>query len=276
MLLKFTKMHGLGNDFVVLDLISQRFSLRGRHVRKLADRRRGIGCDQMLVVEAPSNPDVDFSYRIYNQDGNEVQQCGNGARCFAKFVRDKKLTRKDTIKVETAGGILELHVREDRLVEVNMGAPVLEPVKIPFRDAPQAAAYALEVENQTFQIAAISMGNPHAVLQVDDVENAPVEALGPHIERHPDFPEGVNAGFMQLVSTSEINLRVFERGVGETQACGTGACAAVVGGRVQGLLDETVTVNLPGGSLEIRWAGGDQPVIMTGPATTVFEGTVRI
>jgi diaminopimelate epimerase len=276
MLLKFTKMHGLGNDFVVLDLISQTCKLRASHVRKLADRRRGIGCDQLLVVEAPSDPDVDFRYRIYNQDGNEVEQCGNGARCFAKFVRDKKLTRKDTIRVETSAGILELKIREDRQIEVNMGLPELKPVRIPFRDEARAASYALQVDDTHYQIGAVSMGNPHAVLQVEDIETAPVGTLGPRIECHTDFPERVNAGFMQVVSSAEINLRVFERGAGETQACGSGACAAVVAGRLQGLLDECVTVNLPGGSLEIRWAGEEQPVIMTGPATTVFEGTVRI
>ncbi len=276
MILKFTKMHGLGNDFVVLDLISQHFNLRARHVRKLADRRFGVGCDQLLVVEAPSDPDVDFRYRIYNQDGNEVEQCGNGARCFAKFVRDKKLTRKDTIRVETRAGILELKVREDHQVEVNMGVPELTPSRIPFRDEARAASYALSVADTDYQVGAVSMGNPHAVVRVDDVESAPVTSLGPRIECHPDFPERVNAGFMQVVSASEINLRVYERGVGETKACGSGACAAVVAGRLQGLLDECVTVNLTGGSLEIRWAGEDQPVIMTGPATTVFEGTVRI
>ncbi len=276
MLLKFTKMHGLGNDFVVLDLISQRFNLRPRHVRKLADRRFGIGCDQLLVVEAPQDPDVDFRYRIYNQDGNEVEQCGNGARCFAKFVRDRKLTRKDVIKVETAAGILELRVREDRQIEVDMGVPVLTPAEIPFRDESQATSYSLSVDGQELQIGAVSMGNPHSVLRVDDVDTAAVDQLGPLIEGHTDFPQRVNAGFMQVVSPSEIKLRVYERGVGETLACGSGACAAVVAGRLQGLLHETVQVHLPGGTLEIQWAGEGQAVIMTGPATTVFEGTVRI
>ena len=276
MLLKFTKMHGLGNDFVVLDLISQHFDLRARHVRKLADRRCGIGCDQLLVVEPPRSPEADFRYRIYNADGNEVEQCGNGARCFAKFVRDHKLTNKNSLVVETNTGTLHLEIRKDRRVEVDMGAPVLDPAAIPYAASRRAAQYILALKDTDLVIGAVSMGNPHAVTIVDATSSAPVSELGPLIEHHPDFPQQVNAGFMQLVSPAEINLRVHERGVGETLACGSGACAAVVVGREQGLLEEHVQVNLPGGALQISWAGEGHPVIMTGPATTVFEGTVRI
>jgi diaminopimelate epimerase len=276
MLLKFTKMHGAGNDFVVIDLISQHYRLRSRDVRKLADRRFGVGCDQVLVVEAPQNPGVDFRYRIYNADGGEVEQCGNGARCFARFVRDKKLTSKHIITVETAGGVLELRVRNRQDVEVDMGAPVFEPQRIPFAAQERGDSYSLRVDNRELEIGAVSMGNPHALLRVDDVDNADVAHLGPLIESHPDFPQRVNAGFMQVVSDNHIKLRVFERGVGETLACGTGACAAVVYGLSRGWLRDSVTVDLPGGKLCISWAGEGQPVIMTGPTAVVFEGTIRI
>jgi diaminopimelate epimerase len=276
MILKFTKMHGLGNDFVMLDLISQRCNLRAGHIRKLADRRRGIGCDQVLVIEAPEDPDVDFRYRIYNADGREVEQCGNGARCVARFVRDRRLTSKQEIRVETRNGVMDLRVREDKLVEVNMGAPILDPALIPFKAAAQARDYPLELADTSLRICAVSMGNPHAVTLVDTVAEAPVEELGPLIEQHPDFPEQVNTGFMQVVHPGEIHLRVFERGVGETQACGSGACAAVVAGRLLGLLEEQVSVHLAGGDLEIAWAGESHPVMMTGPVTRVFEGSIRL
>ena len=276
MKLRFTKMHGLGNDFVVLDLISQNFELRPEHLRKLADRRLGVGCDQLLVVEAPHDPDMDFCYRIFNADGNEVEQCGNGARCLAIYVRDKKLTYKDIIRVETMAGPLELRIRGHHLVDVNMGAPILTPRDIPFRDEPPAPQYSLAVGDREYQIGAVSMGNPHAVLQVDDVQNAAVGSLGPLIESHPDFPRRANVGFMQVLSTSQIKLRVFERGVGETRACGSGACAAVVAGRVQELLAEQVQVTLPGGDLQVHWAGEGESVIMTGPAAMVFEGSIRL
>jgi diaminopimelate epimerase len=276
MILKFTKMHGLGNDFVMLDLISQRCTLRSGHIRKIADRRRGIGCDQVLAIEAPEDPDVDFRYRIYNADGREVEQCGNGARCVARFVRDRRLTSKQDIRVETCKGVMDLRVREDKLIEVNMGAPTLDPASIPFNAVTQATDYELELAGTSLRICAVSMGNPHAVTLVDNVADAPVEELGPLIERHPDFPEQVNAGFMQIVHPGEIHLRVFERGVGETQACGSGACAAVVAGRLLGLLEEQVKVHLVGGDLEIAWVGESHPVIMTGPATRVFEGSVRL
>jgi diaminopimelate epimerase len=276
MQLKFTKMHGAGNDFVVIDLISQRYRLRSRDVRLLADRRFGVGCDQVLVVEAPQNPEVDFRYRIYNADGGEVEQCGNGARCFARFVREKKLTSKQVILVETAAGIIELRVHNRQDVEVNMGPPVLEPALIPYNASACASSYTLQVADSPLEIGAVSMGNPHAVLRVDNVDDADVEGLGPLIEAHPDFPQRVNAGFMQVISDSAIKLRVFERGVGETLACGTGACAAVVYGLGRGWLHDTVTVELPGGKLSISWAGPGQPVIMTGPTAVVFEGTIRI
>ncbi len=276
MLLRFTKMHGLGNDFVVLDLVTQRFNLQPEHVRKLADRHFGIGCDQLLVVETPTQPDVDFRYRIYNCDGNEVEQCGNGARCFAKFVRDKKLSGKNRIRVETNTGIIELSVTEDRQIRVNMGKPILEPVNIPFVASSQANIYPIIVDNKEILIGAVSMGNPHAVILVDDIETAPVATLGPAIECLPDFPQRVNVGFMQVLSRKEINLRVFERGVGETLACGSGACAAMVSGQLQGLLDQRITANLSGGSLTLEWRGESHPVMMTGPANNVFEGQITI
>lgn len=276
MLLKFTKMHGAGNDFVVIDLISQRCKLRPRDIRKLADRRFGVGCDQVLIVEPPGSPEVDFRYRIYNADGNEVEQCGNGARCFARFVRDKRLTRKRVITVETHAGIITLRIRDNHRVEVDMGAPIFAPEAIPFEAAEQASCYILNAGGTELEIGALSMGNPHAVQRVEDVDKVDIAQLGPLIEHHQRFPQGVNAGFMQLVSEQEIKLRVFERGVGETLACGTGACAAVVYGLSRGWLRDTVTVNLPGGKLSISWAGQGHPVIMTGPTAVVFEGTIRI
>ncbi|MEQ9465192.1 MAG: diaminopimelate epimerase [Haliea sp.] len=276
MLLKFTKMHGAGNDFVVIDLISQRYRPREQDIRMLADRHFGIGCDQVLLVEAPDSPDVDFRYRIFNADGSEVENCGNGARCFARFVRDKQLTGKRIIRVQTAGGILELRVRDKHRVEVDMGIPVFAPADIPFAAAELADHYALAVDGQRLEIGALSMGNPHAVLRVDDVDTAPVATIGPALERHPDFPQRVNAGFMQVMSDREIRLRVYERGAGETLACGTGACAAAVYGMLRGWLRDTVTVQLPGGKLEISWAGAGRPVIMTGPTAVVFEGSIKI
>ncbi|MGB1237233.1 MAG: diaminopimelate epimerase [Pseudomonadales bacterium] len=277
MLLRFTKMHGLGNDFMVVDLVTQRLKFNPSMVKRLADRKLGIGFDQLLIVEIPSNPDMDFRYRIFNADGSEVEHCGNGARCFALFVRDKRLTAKDVINVETAKGSAVLKIRDDRDVEVDMGPPQLAPGKIPFTAASAANEYPIEALEQTLSISAVSMGNPHGVLVVDDVETADVENLGPVLESHSAFPEKANIGFMQVLNRNEVNLRVYERGAGETLACGTGACAAVVAGRQRGLLDERVVVNLPGGSLEVQW-GGEQAdsVIMTGPATSVFEGKMFI
>ncbi len=276
MLLRFTKMHGLGNDFVVIDAISQGVTITSELAQKLGDRRFGVGCDQILVVEPPNHPDIDFRYRIFNQDGSEVEQCGNGARCFAKFVRDHRLTGKNSIRVETASGIIELNVQRDHQIQVNMGVPILEPSAIPFNAEQQDTCYSIDTDGEAQVISAISMGNPHAVLQVDNIDTAPVSTVGPIIERHPRFPQRVNVGFMQVLNRHEINLRVYERGAGETLACGTGACAAVVAGQLQDLLDSPVTVNLPGGSLIIEWSGKGQPVMMTGPATTVYHGRIKI
>ncbi len=276
MRLKFTKMHGLGNDFMVIDLVTQHYKMDEETVRKLADRNFGVGFDQMLIVEPPSSPDVDFTYRIFNADGSEVEQCGNGARCFARFVKDKRLTAKNTIKVSTCSGKITLHVQSNRDVTVDMGEPVLAPNKVPFIADSQQSEYDFEVNDQVVKIGAVSMGNPHGVLVVDSVATAPVETLGPAIESHPRFPQRVNVGFMEVISRNEINLRVFERGAGETLACGTGACAAVVSGQLRGLLDPGVKVNLPGGSLFIEWSGEGYTVKMTGPATRVFEGQIYL
>ena len=276
MLLHFTKMHGAGNDFVMLDGISQYFRLQPEQIRALSDRHFGVGCDQVLLVEAPRSPEVDFRYRIFNADGQEVEQCGNGARCFARFVRERKLTNKRNISVETAAGVIELRVRTRSDVEVDMGVPELEPSRIPFSAARCARSYPLAVDGQELEIGAVSMGNPHAVYRVPDVDTAPVAQLGPLIEGHDDFPQRANAGFMQVVSDRHIRLRVYERGVGETLACGSGACAAVVYGSNRGWLRESVTVELPGGKLSISWAGEGQPVLMTGPTAVVFEGTIKL
>ena len=274
MRLKFSKMHGLGNDFVMLDGISQRIKLSPDKIRRLADRHLGVGCDQVLVVEAPRNPEADFRYRIYNADGGEVENCGNGARCFARFVRERRLTGKTELAVETAAGMLQLKVLENDQVSVDMGAPVLEPQDIPFTADRRAETYPLEVDGEVFTVGAVSMGNPHAVLLVEDVERAPVARLGPAIENHARFPQRVNVGFLQIESREVARLRVFERGVGETRACGTGACAAMVAARLRDLVDEKVKMHLPGGTLTIHWSGPGQPVTMTGPATTVYHGQI--
>ena len=276
MILHFTKMHGAGNDFVVIDLVSQRARLRSRDIRKLADRHFGVGCDQVLVVEPPENPDVDFRYRIYNADGAEVSQCGNGARCFARFVRERRLTSKRVLRVETSAGELELRMIDKQQVEVAMGVPHLAPAEVPIEADSQQALYPLVIDDQTLDVGAVSMGNPHAILRVDDVDTAPVATLGPRIEAHSSFPERANAGFMQVVADNHIRLRVFERGVGETLACGSGACAAVVHGIRQGWLSDTVTVELPGGKLSIRWPGDGEQVLMTGPTAVVYEGSIKI
>jgi len=274
--LRFTKMHGLGNDFVVIDGINQPIELTPERVRKLSDRRFGIGCDQVLVVEPPSRSDNDFRYRIFNHDGSEVENCGNGARCFAKFVRDKKLTGKRTIKVETLGGDIVLHVSQEGSITVDMGLPILAPQDIPFIATGEANHYPITVEATTMTVGAVSMGNPHVVTIVDDIETAPVDTLGPSLESHERFPQRVNVGFMAIIDRNNVNLRVYERGAGETLACGTGACAAVVAGRQQHLLDALVTVTLPGGTLKIEWQGKGHPVLMTGPAANVFQGQVKL
>jgi diaminopimelate epimerase len=275
MKLYFTKMHGIGNDFVVIDAIRQSVALTPAAIRTLADRHVGIGCDQLLLVEAPTRADADFRYRIFNADGSEVEQCGNGARCFARFVREHGLSDRDELCVETAAGLLRLRLLADGRVAVDMGQPRLEPAEVPFFATERAARYPIAADGVELEIAAVSMGNPHAVLMVEDVERAPVAHLGPLLERHGRFPNRANVGFMQILAPDHIRLRVFERGTGETRACGSGACAAVVAGRLWGLLWPNVRVDLPGGTLEIHWAGEGEPVTMIGPATTVFEGWIE-
>jgi len=276
MYIRFTKMHGLGNDFVVIDAVTQAVTMTDELARRLADRHTGIGCDQILLVEPPSRPDIDFKYRIFNADGSEVAQCGNGARCFAKFVRDRRLTGKNLLNVETYAGTLQLSIGDKHNYSATLGIPNFEPAQIPFEAAQEALTYAINVGEQSLNIAAVSLGNPHAVLQVADIQQAPIDELGPLLESHTRFPERVNVGFMEPVSRHEINLRVYERGAGETQACGSGACAAAVAGIAQDLLDSPVKVNLPGGSLTITWQGANQPVSVTGPATTVYQGRIRL
>ncbi|WP_334186396.1 diaminopimelate epimerase [Noviherbaspirillum sp.] len=283
MKLKFTKMHGAGNDFVVIDAINQRVDLTPAQWQLLADRRFGVGADQMLVVEKTSSPQVDFRYRIYNADGGEVEQCGNGARAFVRFVTEKGLTDKRAIKVETMSGVIEPTLESDGSITVDMGAPVLDPEDVPFdatglQGKPEGddTLWPLDVGGRTCWISAVSMGNPHAVQVVDDVATARVETDGPVIERHVRFPKRVNAGFMQIADRHQIHLRVYERGVGETLACGTGACAAVVAGIRRGLLASPVTVNTRGGVLSIAWQGGNSPVMMSGPAVSVFDGEIEL
>lgn len=273
--LRFTKMHGLGNDFMVIDGITQNVALTAQQIRRWSDRHFGVGFDQLLLVEPPSLPDVDFTYRIFNADGSEVEQCGNGARCFAKFIRDKRLTTQKVIRVQTSSGIIELTVTDQNEVVVNMGVPQLEPEKVPFHAEERSTHYSIDVDQQRIEAGVVSMGNPHVVLRVDSVDVAPVSTLGPVLESHPRFPRRVNVGFMQIMNREHIRLRVFERGVGETLACGTGACAAVVSGIIRGWLNNTVKVDLPGGRLTIQWGGESSPVMMTGPATTVYEGFIR-
>lgn len=273
--LKFTKMHGLGNDFVVLDGIHQKIELDRQQIRRLADRHFGIGCDQLLLVEKAEG-EADFRYRIFNADGGEVEQCGNGARCFVRYVHDHGLTRKNEIRVETLSGVISPKLETDGAVTVNMGKPRFEPREIPFDAVQCELTYTLEIQGRPVTISALSMGNPHAVLLVNDVDTAPVETDGALIEVHPRFPKKVNVGFMQVIDRSHIKLRVFERGAGETLACGTGACAAVVAGIRLGLLDRRVAVNARGGELTIDWPQDDAPVWMTGPAVTVFEGEITL
>jgi diaminopimelate epimerase len=274
--LRFTKMQGLGNDFVVLDGVREKIELEPEQIRYLADRHFGVGCDQVLLVEPPTRADVDFRYRIFNADGHEVEQCGNGARCFVQFVRQQGLTDKRALRVETAGGIIAPELTPDGRVTVDMGAPVFRPAEIPFVGGTGAAAEPLEIDGTTVMISALSLGNPHAVQVVGDTTTAPVTTQGPRIETHPRFPRRVNAGYMQIVDRANIRLRVWERGVGETLACGTGACAAVVAGIRRGLIDSPVQVATRGGVLTIAWGGDALPVQMTGPAQTVFEGECNL
>ena len=276
MRLRFTKMHGLGNDFVVVDAINQSVELSAAQVRFLSDRHFGVGCDQLLVVEAPSSSGVDFRYRIYNVDGGEVEQCGNGARCFVRFVHDKHLSDKCEIRVETRSGVISPRLESDGKVTVDMGVPVFEPRLIPFVSDSAAVVQPLEVSGRSVPITAVSMGNPHAVQVVADVDAAPVAREGPAIESHPRFPARVNAGFMQVLDPHHIRLRVYERGAGETLACGTGACAAVVAGIARGLLESPVRVDTRGGELSIAWEGSGRPVLMTGPAVSVFDAEIEL
>lgn len=273
--LRFSKMHGLGNDFVVIDAISQHVELDAARVRLLADRHYGIGCDQLLVIEAPRRPGSDFFYRIYNSDGGEVAQCGNGARCFARYVRDHGLISRDEIHVDTAAGEMTLYIEADGQVRVNMGEARFDPADLPFTAAARQTGYRLKVNGQLVEFCAVSLGNPHAVLRVEDIETAPVTTLGPLLESHPAFPQRVNVGFMQILDRGRIRLRVYERGAGETRACGSGACAAMVVARQQDLVNDMVTVELRGGNLQIQWQGEGEPVWMTGPATHVFEGQIN-
>ncbi|MEK7222820.1 MAG: diaminopimelate epimerase [Pseudomonadota bacterium] len=272
----FTKMHGAGNDFVVFDGVTRPVALTPEKIRRLADRHFGIGCDQVLLVERPTASGADFRYRIFNADGGEVEQCGNGARCFVRFVRDRRLTTKDEIAVETLSGMIYPRLEPDGGVTVNMGVPRFEPAEVPFEAGTRENVYDLEVNGRKVNVTVLSMGNPHAVQVVPEVDSAPVNTQGPLIERHPRFPKRVNAGYMQIVDRRHIRLRVYERGAGETLACGSGACAAVVAGRQRGLLDDKVDVKLLGGTLRVSWAGEGQPVWMTGPAVTVFEGTIDL
>ena len=283
MKLKFTKMHGAGNDFVVIDAIHQQIDFTPAQWRHLADRRFGVGADQMLVVERPQSAGVDFRYRIYNSDGGEVEQCGNGARAFVRYVTEKGLTDKRAIRVETLSGVIEPRLEADGGITVDMGAPILEPARVPFdaaglegRQQGDDTLWPLDADGATVWISAVSMGNPHAVQVVEDSETAPVASQGPAIEQHARFPKRVNAGFMQVLDRHAIRLRVFERGAGETLACGTGACAAVVAGIRRGLLDTPVKVATRGGDLSIAWAGGTAPVLLTGPAVTVFDGEIEL
>ena len=274
--LRFTKMHGQGNDFVVLDGVRRRVALTPEIARRLADRRLGVGCDQVLVVEKPADPANDFRYRIFNADGGEVEQCGNGARCFARFVLDEGLTTKREIRVETAAGVIVPQVLDSGKVTVDMGAPRFEPAEVPFLADERRDTYTIRVAGLPVELSVLSMGNPHAVQRVRDVERAPVAEQGPLLERHPVFPNRVNAGYMQVLDRGRIALRVWERGAGETLACGTGACAAAVAGMRLGLLDDAVRVQTRGGELVIGWKGEGTPVMMTGDAVRVFDGEIEL
>ena len=272
---KFTKMHGLGNDFVVIDCTYQSPSLSSEQLQLLSDRHFGVGCDQVLLIEAAEG-DADFRYRIFNADGGEVEQCGNGARCFVRYVHDRGMTKKNEIRVETLGGLIIPRLETNGEVTVNMGAPKFEPQEIPFIAGKRALTYPLDIDSRQIEISAVSMGNPHAVQRVANVNHAPVLTEGALIERHPRFPQRVNAGYMQVLDSDHIRLRVYERGTGETLACGTGACAAVVTGIELGLLNSTVKVSFRSGYLVVRWGGGNEPVWMTGPAVSVFDGEIDL
>lgn len=269
-------MHGLGNDFVVINALEQAFKPTSGNLQFIADRRRGIGCDQVLLIEACEHANADFRYRIFNADGQEVEQCGNGVRCVGSYLSRHGLYTGNSVRLDTINGIIRVYSEEDGLVKVDMGVPVFEPEEIPIAVTTRQDAYSLVTADDTLEFMAVSMGNPHAVLLVDDVEQAPVEKLGPLIQSQAMFPQGVNVGFMQIIDPAHIRLRVYERGVGETQACGTGACGAVATGIITGRLESEVEVELRGGDLCISWAGEGQALWMTGPATTVYEGQIDI
>lgn len=274
--IRFTKMQGVGNDFVVLDAINQSIQLNEEQIRHLSDRHFGIGCDQVLLVEKPTLRDADFTYRIFNRDGTEAEQCGNGARCFVRFVHENKLTNKKQLTLQTKNGLIHPLLEDDGQITVNMGKPIFTPHAIPFLVDKIAPTYTLVSDGQHITINALSMGNPHAVLFVDSVKNAPVHTIGPNLQHHPNFPEKVNVGFVEVLTSHHIKLRVFERGAGETLACGTGACAAVVAGIQRGLLDKTALVDTLGGQLTITWSAQESPVFMTGPAEIVFHGEILL
>ncbi|HHE6469782.1 TPA: diaminopimelate epimerase [Providencia rettgeri] len=274
--MQFSKMHGLGNDFMVVDGVTQNVYFSPELICRLANRHIGVGFDQLLLVEAPYDPDLDFHYRIFNADGSEVAQCGNGARCFARFVRLKGLTNKQKIKVSTQSGRMTLTINENDDVCVNMGVPDFEPQRVPFRAVKEEKTYIIRAQERTVLCGVVSMGNPHCVIQVESIHTAEVEVLGPALENHERFPERANIGFMEIISADHIRLRVYERGAGETQACGSGACAAVAVGISQGLLAKRVKVDLPGGSLDISWEGPGSPLYMTGPATHVYDGVIQL
>ena len=276
MQIQFSKMHGLGNDFVVIDNVTQNIFFSKDKIRQLADRNFGIGFDQMLMVEPPYDPEQDFHYRIFNADGSEVSQCGNGARCFARFVKMKGLTNRNKIVVSTKAGRMVLYLEKDGQVTVNMGKPKFEPAQVPIKANKEEGTYLIRSEDKTLFCGAVSIGNPHCVMEVEDIGTAEVETLGPILEQHERFPEGVNVGFMQILNPGHIKLRVFERGAGETLACGSGACAAVAIGQIQGKLGKEVKVELPGGKLRIRWQGKDNVLKMTGPAEHVFDGYINL
>ena len=276
MMISFAKMHGLGNDFMVVDTVSQNVFFNESQIKKLANRHKGIGFDQLLLIEPPPQPDVDFHYRIFNADGSEVGQCGNGVRCLARFVRQMGLTWKQKIRVSTVNGIMDLQLMRNGLVSVDMGIPQLEPKKIPLEINQQSIRYQIELKEQSLSFGSVSMGNPHCVLSVEDVKTASVEPLGVEINEHELFPEGVNVGFMQIVSDTEVRLRVFERGSGETLACGSGACASMVVGRLQNKLQQKIKVFLPGGHLHIDWPGEGESLKMIGPAEFVYHGYIEV
>lgn len=276
MKLSFSKMQGAGNDFVIIDAVTQVVDLSTAHIKRIADRRRGVGCDQVLLLSPPDDPDADFRYSIFNADGSRAGQCGNGARCVGRFLREKKLTRQRELTLLTDGEPLSLSITEDGRVFAGLAAPKFSPESVPFSASETAAQYPLEVQGQNLSVGVLSMGNPHAILMVDDCDSAPVSSLGPLIESHERFPDRVNVGFLQVNSRNDAKLRVYERGVGETEACGSGACAAAVHGMQLGLLDPDVTLQLPGGKLTVSWEGGNSPVWLGGPTASVFDGTISL